>query len=167
MVRHVMVSGCFDPLHDGHVSFFKEARRFGDKLIVVIDPDDYTETKHIVFMSLGARQYVISNLSCVDVAIACRPSITVCDMLRLLVPTYYVVGPDHDLQDDVPEFKVCQQLGITPCTVHPLRHNSSSNLLRSYVDVLQQSSGDGQRDRSERPPSLGSRPRKRRRKRKA
>lgn len=33
----VAVSGGFDPLHIGHIRPFKEARKFGDKLIVILN----------------------------------------------------------------------------------------------------------------------------------
>lgn len=35
----VMAFGTFDNLHPGHLDYFKQARRFGDKLIVVIARD--------------------------------------------------------------------------------------------------------------------------------
>ena len=39
-----MVFGSFDVVHDGHRSLFKQAKRHGDKLIVVIARDDTYET---------------------------------------------------------------------------------------------------------------------------
>lgn len=38
-MRKVMVFGSFDPLHDGHRSLFRQARRFGDFLTVVVARD--------------------------------------------------------------------------------------------------------------------------------
>lgn len=40
MVTKVMVFGSFDVLHDGHRSLFKQAKRFGDYLIVIIARDE-------------------------------------------------------------------------------------------------------------------------------
>ena len=42
-MRRVMVFGVFDGLHDGHLHFFREARRHGDELIVVVTPDSVVE----------------------------------------------------------------------------------------------------------------------------
>ena len=35
----VMVFGTFDNLHPGHLSYFKQARKFGDELIVIVARD--------------------------------------------------------------------------------------------------------------------------------
>ncbi len=39
MKRIVLVGGCFDVLHFGHVSFLKEAKKHGDKLVVALEAD--------------------------------------------------------------------------------------------------------------------------------
>jgi FAD synthetase len=38
-MTRVMVFGSFDPLHEGHRSLFRQARRHGDELIVVVARD--------------------------------------------------------------------------------------------------------------------------------
>lgn len=38
-MRRVMVFGSFDPLHEGHRSLFRQARRHGDELVVVVARD--------------------------------------------------------------------------------------------------------------------------------
>ena len=37
----VTVSGGFDPLHIGHVELLKRAREFGDKLVVIMNNDNW------------------------------------------------------------------------------------------------------------------------------
>jgi len=37
--KKVLVFGAFDTIHPGHLDFFKQARKYGDKLIVVIARD--------------------------------------------------------------------------------------------------------------------------------
>ena len=39
-VKKVLVGGCFDILHVGHVGFLKKARSFGDYLIVLLESDE-------------------------------------------------------------------------------------------------------------------------------
>ena len=36
----VMTNGCFDILHPGHVSYLKEAKALGDRLVVAVNSDD-------------------------------------------------------------------------------------------------------------------------------
>lgn len=63
----VLVSGGFDPLHSGHINYFKEAAKLGDKLIVGINSDAWlTRKKGKPFMSSEERNIVISNLIMVD-----------------------------------------------------------------------------------------------------
>lgn len=38
-MRKVMVFGSFDPLHDGHRSLFRQAKRHGDYLVAVVSRD--------------------------------------------------------------------------------------------------------------------------------
>ncbi|RJQ34735.1 hypothetical protein C4556_01960 [Candidatus Parcubacteria bacterium] len=43
--RVVAVSGGFDPLHIGHVRMFKAARKLGDKLVVILNNDNWLKGK--------------------------------------------------------------------------------------------------------------------------
>lgn len=38
-MKKVLVFGCFDPLHAGHVNFFEQAKALGDHLTVVVAHD--------------------------------------------------------------------------------------------------------------------------------
>lgn len=38
--KTVLVGGCFDILHYGHISFFTEAKKHGDRLIVLLESDE-------------------------------------------------------------------------------------------------------------------------------
>ena len=39
----VMIAGTFDVIHPGHLYYFSEAKRFGDKLVVVVARDSTSE----------------------------------------------------------------------------------------------------------------------------
>lgn len=39
MKKIVLVGGCFDILHPGHIVFLEKARRLGDKLIILLESD--------------------------------------------------------------------------------------------------------------------------------
>ena len=63
----VLVTGGFDPLHSGHIEYFKAARKLGDKLIVGVNSDEWlTRKKGKPFMSFDERTAIIKELSCVD-----------------------------------------------------------------------------------------------------
>lgn len=45
--KKVLVGGCFDLLHIGHIRFLKQAKKTGDFLIVVLESDEFIRTsKH-------------------------------------------------------------------------------------------------------------------------
>ena len=38
-MKVVVVSGGFDPIHSGHIAYFKSAKKLGEKLIVALNSD--------------------------------------------------------------------------------------------------------------------------------
>jgi cytidyltransferase-like protein len=63
----VLVTGGFDPIHSGHISYFKAARTLGDMLIVGLNSDEWLERKKgRAFMPWNERLCIINNLSMVD-----------------------------------------------------------------------------------------------------
>ena len=68
-MKIVLVSGGFDPLHSGHISYFAAARQLGDQLIVGLNSDAWlTRKKGRAFMPQQERKEIISQLKMVDLA---------------------------------------------------------------------------------------------------
>ena len=66
-MKIVLVTGGFDPLHSGHIAYFKAARTLGDMLIVGLNSDEWlTRKKGRPFMPWTERLCVINNLAMVD-----------------------------------------------------------------------------------------------------
>ena len=66
----VVVTGGFDPLHSGHIAYFKEAKKLGNKLIVGINSDAWlTKKKGSPFLPFSERLEIVSNIDVVDEAI--------------------------------------------------------------------------------------------------
>ena len=115
----VVVSGGFDPLHIGHVRMFEEARALGDKLIVVINNDNWLKKKKgYAFMPQEERLEIIRGLRAVDEVVFTDHGenphdMSVCSMLRTIQPDIFANGGDRKPDGDpVPEVDVCQELGI-------------------------------------------------------
>jgi cytidyltransferase-like protein len=67
----VLVTGGFDPLHSGHIAYFKAARELGDYLVVGLNSDAWlTRKKGRPFMPMEERAAIVKELSCVDEVIA-------------------------------------------------------------------------------------------------
>jgi cytidyltransferase-like protein len=65
--RVVLVTGGFDPIHSGHIAYFKAARELGDHLVVGLNSDAWlTRKKGRPFMPFEERAAIIKELSCVD-----------------------------------------------------------------------------------------------------
>jgi cytidyltransferase-like protein len=66
-MKIVLVTGGFDPIHSGHISYFKAARELGDMLIVGINSDTWLERKKgRAFMPWTERNVIVANLTGVD-----------------------------------------------------------------------------------------------------
>ena len=67
MSKVVLVTGGFDPLHSGHIAYFKAARELGDHLVVGVNSDAWLERKKgRAFMPFEERAAIIKELACVD-----------------------------------------------------------------------------------------------------
>ena len=71
MSKVVLVTGGFDPLHSGHIAYFKAARELGDHLVVGLNSDAWlTRKKGRPFMPIEERAAIVKELGCVDEVIA-------------------------------------------------------------------------------------------------
>ena len=66
-MKIIIVSGGFDPLHSGHIEYFKSAKDLGDKLIVALNSDQWLiKKKGKFFLPFEERKIIIESLSAVD-----------------------------------------------------------------------------------------------------
>ena len=66
-MKVVIVTGGFDPLHSGHISYLNHADHLGDHLVVGLNSDDWlTRKKGRAFMPWRERMVVLDNLHMVD-----------------------------------------------------------------------------------------------------
>ncbi len=114
----VAVSGGFDPIHIGHVRLFQEAKKLGDKLVVVLNNDNWLMTKKgYVFMSQKERKEVLEALASVDKVIftshpANPQDMSVCRELSKIKPDIFANGGDRKPDNmPAPEVKTCQNIG--------------------------------------------------------
>lgn len=139
----VAVSGGFDPLHIGHIELFREAKKLGDVLVVILNNDNWLKKKKIhVFMPEHERAEVIKALEMVDDVVLSNheenpEDMSVSSMLRQIKPDIFANGGDRK-EDNTPEDIVCNELEIE--MVFNLGHKiqSSSWLLTDYLEKRKQ-----------------------------
>ena len=69
-MKVVLVTGGFDPVHSGHISYLNHAEHLGDFLVVGLNSDDWlTRKKGRPFMSWRERMVVLDNLHMTDLVI--------------------------------------------------------------------------------------------------
>lgn len=116
--RVVAVAGGFDPIHIGHVRLLQEAKKLGDKLVVIINNDNWLLAKKgHSFMSEDDRKEMIEAFMCVDRAIIsfheeCPQDMSVKSELRALMPAIFATDK-HYYNRNIAEYELCSELGIT------------------------------------------------------
>ena len=106
----VLVTGGFDPIHSGHISYFKSAKQLGDILVVGINSDQWlVRKKGRSFMPFHERMTIVKNLKDVDFVIefndddnSAKHAIKLC---RQTWPDYKIVfanGGDRT-KENIPE----------------------------------------------------------------
>jgi cytidyltransferase-like protein len=109
------VSGYFDPIHIGHIEYFKLSKNVADKLMVIVNNDDQAILKKgRAFMPADERIKIIQELKCVDYVVkSIDTDRTVCKTLASVEPrpTYFCNGGDQN-NNSIPEAKICDELGI-------------------------------------------------------
>ena len=141
-IKVVAVSGGFDPLHRGHIRLFKEARKLGDKLVVILNNDNWLKKKKgYVFMNTKERKEVLESIKYVDQVMFTYHSKNPKDMsvsqeLKKLRPDIFANGGDRT-KNNIPEIAVCNKIGCQ--TIFNVgdggKVQSSSWLLAKYAKM--------------------------------
>lgn len=109
-MKIVLVTGGFDPLHSGHISYLNHAEHLGDCVVVGLNSDAWlTRKKGRPFMTWRERMIVLDNLHMVDRVIEFDDSDgTACDAIRKVKEMFpndeiiFANGGDRT-QDNIPE----------------------------------------------------------------
>lgn len=127
-----MVDGGFDPLHAGHIAYFRAARELGRPLLCNLSGDHYVRTKHEPLLPESQRAAILDALRDIDyVHLSNDTTVSVLEQLR---PAAYVKGADWRGRLPGPETELCAELGIEIVYVDTVV-DSSSRLLREYLQA--------------------------------
>jgi D-beta-D-heptose 7-phosphate kinase/D-beta-D-heptose 1-phosphate adenosyltransferase len=109
----VAVSGAFDPIHVGHIRYIREAAKLGDRLVVILNNDDFLlRKKGFVFWPFEERKEIMENVKGVDeVVAAVDEDQTVRKTLELIKPNIFAKGGDRTGPENIPEAETCCKIG--------------------------------------------------------
>ncbi|WP_210412076.1 methyltransferase domain-containing protein [Thermosulfuriphilus ammonigenes] len=129
----VMVDGCFDPLHIGHLKYFDVASTLGFPLFCNVQSDDYISNnkKRPNLLPELQRINLIDSLKTISYVHLCKTSTS--DVLSKLQPLKYVKGMDwkkKGLPND--EQEVCKKYGIEILFLDT-NVDSSTNIVRDFI----------------------------------
>jgi glycerol-3-phosphate cytidylyltransferase-like family protein len=132
--RVTMVSGGFDPLHPGHIAYFRAASDLGLPVLCNVSPDDWVGRKHAPLLLREERLQVIDAVRLVDYTHAEETSTE--DVLARLRPRFFAKGSDW--RDRLPdeERAVCEQHGVEIVFLDTVL-DSSTDVLRRYRDRVE------------------------------
>ena len=119
MAKYYIVSGGFDPIHEGHIAMIVESAKQSDGVIVLANSDEWLcRKKGKNFYTLKTRKAILENIKgVIDVLDFDDSDNSACDGIRKARQKY----PDAELifanggdrtKENIPEMPTCTELGV-------------------------------------------------------
>jgi cytidyltransferase-like protein len=137
--KTVAISGGFDPIHVGHIELIQRARALGDRLVVILNNDNWLMLKKgFVFMPENERKAVLEAIKGVDEVVITShikgtTDMSVCAELEKIHPDIFGNGGDRKA-DNIPEYQLCDKLGIDMVFNLGDKIQSSSDLVKKVKE---------------------------------
>ncbi len=141
---YALISGGFDPVHIGHLAMIKDAKRIANKVIILLNSDDWlVRKKGKPFMVEAQRAQILEEFESVSEVIiqqnddddSSNNGIIGFHKLHIDKTICYCNGGDRSQENKIREAQTCKNLGIDLKFgiggIHKLE--SSSNLTKNYL----------------------------------
>lgn len=125
-----MVDGAFDPLHRGHIEYFRAASELGVPVLCNIASDRYVSTKHPPLLPEDQRAAVVDAIRYIRFTHVNRFDTET--VLRELRPRYYVKGKDWEGRLPDEQVVICREHGIGIVYLDTVL-DSSTRLLQQFA----------------------------------
>lgn len=127
-----MVDGCFDPIHEGHIEYFKLAKKksAGMKIVCCCASDRYIKLKHPIFLDQRSRLKILDSIMYLDYVIL--NNFTTSQIIEKIKPKVYFKGAEWKGRLPIKEIEICKKNDIEVVFINA-KLNSSSKIIRDYV----------------------------------
>ena len=130
-----MVDGAFDPLHRGHIEYFRAASQLQVPLLCNVASDRYVRTKHAPLLPEDQRAAIVDAIRFISFTHINRFDTET--ILRELQPRYYVKGKDWEGRLPLRQVEICRDYGIEVVYLDTVI-DSSSRILTAYTEQQNQ-----------------------------
>ncbi len=132
--RVAMVDGAFDPLHRGHIEYFRAAAALDVPLLCNVASDRYVRTKHPPLLPEDQRAAIVDAIRYISYTYINQFDTET--ILRELRPRYYVKGKDWNGRLPAEQVAICQEHGIGIVYLDTVL-DSSSRILEQFAQQSQ------------------------------
>ena len=135
----VLVSGGFDPLHNGHIQLFKSAATLGHELVVGLNSDEWlVRKKGKAFLAFEERKTIVESIGCVDYVWAFDDSDDTADRFlknaRGHWPENIIIFANGGDRNQLSTPEDCEIYDIIPqYNIGGQKSNSSSTILKEWT----------------------------------
>src|SRR5262245_5665462 len=130
-----MVDGAFDPLHRGHIEYFKAAAAIGSPLLCNVASDGYVRTKHPPLLPEEHRAVIVDAIRYITYTHVNQFDTET--ILRELRPRQYIKGKDWDGRLPAEQVAICREHRIEIVYLDTVV-DSSSRLLSEFASQQHQ-----------------------------
>ena len=135
--KTVLVGGCYDIFHYGHLTFLRKAKEYGDELIIALESDQFIKKnkKRTPVHNQTQRAEILASLSLIDVVILLPffASYNQYEELVKLVKPEVVAITKGDIQLDNKEKQVTRYGGRVIEVTPLIKHYSSSTIIHDEI----------------------------------
>jgi cytidyltransferase-like protein len=128
-----MVDGAFDPLHRGHIEYFRAATTLGVPLLCNVASDRYVRTKHPPLIPETDRAAIVDAIRFITYTHINQVDTET--ILRELRPRYYVKGRDWVGRLPPDQVTICAEHGIEVVYLDTVL-DSSSRILQQFTKAM-------------------------------
>lgn len=143
-MKTVIVSGGFDPLHEGHIELIARARSYGDRLVVLLNSDEWLiRKKGYALLPFKTRQAVLRAMRAVDwvqgfddVDGTAREGLNDIVIESHFTGDSFIFINGGDRDETIPEFEWCATYDVMMEFGVGQKIASSSDLMRPYLKTI-------------------------------